>query len=75
MFHENLKVLEYAAVSSMVKPMNPLTNRSILKSVCKKKSLAKSAIKSKIATDSDDEKFEVKSCKSCVPNKKKNLKK
>jgi hypothetical protein len=56
MFHENLKVLEYAAISSMVKPINLQANKSIFKSVCKKKSLAaKSVMKSKMTINSDDE--------------------
>jgi hypothetical protein len=43
MFHENVKVLEYAAVSTNVKLLNPITNPSIMKSARKK--IGKSAVK------------------------------
>lgn len=44
MFHENVNVLEYAAVSMTVKHMNPLMNKSILKSARKKDLIAKGVL-------------------------------
>ncbi len=45
MFHENINVLEYAAVSMTVRHLNPQVNRSLLKSARKKSIAAKSNIK------------------------------
>ena len=53
MFHENIKVLEYAAVSSQVRQLNPHMNQSIMKSARKRmdiKEKAKSCIKFKEAS-------------------------
>ena len=36
MFHENVNVLEYAAISTQVKPINLSKNKSIAKSIRKK---------------------------------------
>jgi len=49
MFHENVNVLEYAAVSTQVKQLNPHLNYSIVKSAHKKieKSKSKSCLKKK----------------------------
>lgn len=49
MFHENLKVLEYAALSTQVKQFNPNVNKSIAKSARKKNT--KSAVKFSIDDD------------------------
>jgi hypothetical protein len=49
MLHENLNVLEYAAISTNLKPLNPNVNRSIMKSANQKrlKPQQKSCLKKK----------------------------
>lgn len=54
MFHENINVLEYAAVSMTVRHLNPQMNRSILKSARKKSAIAKSSLKNNQEGETDN---------------------
>ena len=45
MIHENLKVLEYAAINKKIKPLNMNLNPSIVKSARKLYEMSKSAVK------------------------------
>lgn len=47
MFHQNLNVLQYAAVSMTIKHFNAQMNRSILKSARQRSALPKSCLKNK----------------------------
>lgn len=53
MFHENVNVLEYAAVSMTVKHFNPNKNKSIMKSAKSKSARTKSCLKNQ-AEDKDN---------------------
>lgn len=54
MFHENVNVLEYAAISTKARHLNPHANRSLLKSAKKRdlRSKSKSCLKNKSLVDS-----------------------
>ena len=56
MFHENINVLDYSAVSTKVKHINPEKNPSIMKSIAKEKREAEmSALKEKKEKEEMDE--------------------
>lgn len=61
MFHENLNVLGYAAISTNVKPLNQSLNRSIMMSAQKKnnRSKSKSCLKKKETIEEDESKKDV----------------
>ena len=53
MFHENVNVLEYAAISKNVKTFNPQRNLALSKSARKREGRSKSALKDKNSKDAE----------------------
>lgn len=76
MFHQNLNVLGYAAISTNVKPLNQNLNRSIMMSAQKKKNRSKSrsCLKKKETIEEDQSKKGLSPISMAKSEKKKKVK-